>query len=656
MFRLHELNASWRYIRQLIIEVSRGYLVFNNAIIEKLEGIVELGRSLDGDSNCREALDQLQYTTAKHNHESDEILSMKETIVSKSRLCMASLADLKMDVLSVINKAIDDGLLAIEIDIDFTDEETSEKVLMAVRNLGELAHSRTLFHDMVNGVAQRTSFSFLILTPKPLEDVEKILSIVDRGRGTFTILGVADEAADSAPASEPEEQEGSLDAAEDEQEATQALVADTAMSMGSLKVDGSAIDQVISDVGELITHHNRMSHLIMQEDFSNQLSHLKMLMEYQQSEHLQQVLGFFENLHYQLLATNESVQTSLNSLQNSVLGLRVVPIAYAFNRFHTFVRTISQKLGKKVVLEVSGEHVKVDKGMIDVLSEPLAHMVRNSIDHGIEAAEIRQAAGKEEVGTVRLKAEQQSGMVIIEISDDGKGLDRDKILEKCISKGMLNADEEYTDQQIFQFIFEPGFSTSEQLTETSGRGVGMDVVKSRIVEVGGAVSIDSERGKGTRIQLKLPVSAAIQSVVLVNNSGQTLAFPERYVVEVMNISTVDIQIVQGQSVIVWRDGIVPLYRLDKLIHRASADQGADKLDLFEVIILANDQHTAALAVDAAVGRAEVLVRDVHESLKYMMGVSSAAILGDGSVVIILDCESLFQLALNNAQNVLELAV
>jgi two-component system, chemotaxis family, sensor kinase CheA len=673
LFHLDELNVSWRYIKQLVIEVSRGYIVFNKAIIEKLLEIVAIAKSKEAlaggspefEKACKSCREELQIITAKHNNERDEIVDLKNEITSKTTLCFDSLVDLKIDVLNKINDAINAGLLAVEIDIDFADEITSEKVLKAVQTLGELAHSRTMFHDIVNGVAQKTSFSFLILSKKTVQDINTILSIIDKGKKTYTILGFehlfggvktepspkeVKPRAETHPAVAKEvHEEAAIET--DEMAETESLVSETASSLGSLKVDGAAIDGVISDVGELITHHNRMVHLVTQDEFLVHLAQLKIL-AMGRNDATQRALVFFEQLHAQLNTTNENMQTCLNQIQSNVLDLRVVPISYAFNRFHKFVRTIAKKLDKKVILDVVGEQVKVDKGMIDVLSEPLAHMIRNSIDHGIESPKARKESGKEEFGLIKLKAEQHSGMVVITVEDDGAGLNRSAILEKCISLGMLKAGENYSDDEIFQHVFAPGFSTSKVLTETSGRGVGMDVVKSKIVEVGGTVSIRSKKGKGTVIELKLPISAAIQSVILIDNHGQTLAFPERHIVEVISVRPDDIQVVHGQSALMLRNNIVPLYRLDELVNSQTSLLTHSQVTSYEVVVVANDQHVMGLVVDEALGRAEVLVRDVHEAIRHMAGVSGAAILGDGKVVIILDCVGLFELALNNAQNII----
>src|SRR5690554_3129300 len=552
LFNLLQLQQSWRYVRQLVVEVSRSYLVFNNPILAKIQEISSLAKekkALSGgdeafELQCKNLREELQTLTAKHNNERDEIVELKEAIISKTSLCMDSLVDLKMDVLEKIHSAIEEGRLAVEIDIDFTDEVVSEKVLKAVRTLGELAHSRTMFHDIVNGIAQRTSFSFLILSQKSREDIKTILSIIDREQKTFTILDK--EASPAEKSIVAEQEDTSPDAVADDDDAsaedalnTSKLAAETSLSLSSLKVEGSAIDRVINDVGELVTHQNRFSHLVSQNELGFQINQLKSLVK-DMGEKGRLVHSFFEDFLLQLNSTNETMQVSLSRIQSSVLDLRVVPVAYVFNRFHSFVRSTAQRLNKKVALELIGEHVKVDKGMIDVLAEPLAHIVRNSIDHGIESPDVRKAQGKNEVGVIRLSAIQHSETVIIEIADDGAGLNKQVILVKCIEKGLLKANTDYIDADIYKQIFEPGFSTSKILTETSGRGVGMDVVKSRITEVGGTVSVSSEPGKGAVIRLRLPVSAAIQSVILIDNNGHTLAIPERHVAEVISVQSDDI--------------------------------------------------------------------------------------------------------------------
>ncbi len=652
LFRYVELNANWRYVKQLIVEVSRGYIICDPAIIAEIHHMIKLAQNAEGTENfqqaCRDHLTALQKVTAQFNNERDEIVDTKALIVAKTSLCTDSLIDLNIDALNHINEAIDAGLLAIEIDIDFRHEEASEKVLHAVRSVGELAHSRTLFHDFLNGVAQRTSFACLILTNKTREEIEKILTLMAGGVDCFTMLDSSATAmTDIPPTAPPSEhtlpQNAEVDAAAE-------LIEETALSLGTLKVEGAAVDQLISDVGELMTQQSRLQHLLDHHLSQKQLSIIKAALKTTEGE---EVLSAFQALHEGLNAlqlNNESQQSAMQRIQNGVLDLRVVPIAYAFNRFHKYVRDIANKLGKKVELDVIGEDVRIDKAMIDLLSEPLAHMVRNSVDHGIETAEQRKRLNKPAMGQLSLTAEQSNAMVCIHIIDDGAGLDKDKILAKCIEQGVLQDGVDYDDALIYEQIFTPGLSTSEALSETSGRGVGMDVVKSKIQEVGGHVSVSSERGKGTHIQLHLPVSAAIQSIILMDNQQQSLALPERFVSEVLSVKREEVQLMQDQSVMVYRDGILPLFSLQQILSETASPMTLDK-NVIEVVVVNNDRQCLGLVVDATKGRAEVLVREVHETLRLMPAISGAAILGDGNVVIILDCEGLFQLALMDKQNV-----
>ncbi len=683
LFSFASLNACFRYIRQLVVELTRGYIRFNNDILEHIISIAELAQQHEESEAfnlaCSDSLTELQEATAKNNHSSDEVQSTKQAILDAANISHDALNDLKLEALQGILEKINSGTNAFEIDLRFDDEELGEKVLTTCRNLGELAHSRTMFHDFVNGVAQRTSFCLLLLTGKPREDLDKILSIIDRERKVFTLLeGDVPSEQKDAP-SEPKNESSTGEANDtpaqsaetedsaavgsttgsstskpaeniDEGAETESLVNETALSMGALKVEGQAIDNLISSAGELITVHNRLSHIIQEEQFNKHWAVLKNNLADEVDPNLLDAMNFIDDYHQQLLTTNESLQGIINHTQESILDLRVVPIAYVFDRFHKFVRTIGQKLGKKVFLDVSGEQVKIDKGMIDILSEPLAHMVRNSIDHGIESAEDREKAGKDKLGQVTLSAQQQHSTVVITIQDDGKGLDKNKILQKSISQGLLNDGQEHSDEDIFDCIFHPGFSTSDTLTETSGRGVGMDVVKSKITAVGGSVSLSSTQDKGTTVTLKLPVSAAIQSVILLENNQQTLAIPERFILEILSVNRKDIQLIQGQSVIMLRDSIVPIFHLDTLL--SGKKKQREEIDEFEILVLADDKHCAGIVVDATTGRSEVLVRDVHASLQNMQGISGAAILGNGNVVIILDCDGLFTIAKQHNENIL----
>lgn len=658
LFLYTELAACWRYIKQLVVELSRSYIVFNHGMIESINAIAN--KALQGEPDSRaskevaQMLEQLQFVTAKCNHLSDDVLALKESILSKSTLQEAALSDLGQQVLNDILQQLEQGKQALEIDLDFREEALAEKVLATVQQLGDLMHSRTLFHDFVDGVAQRTSFSLLIVSDKSLENIKAILNAIDREQQVFTILAAsASSNENNTTTAEPDETFG-----EDEEKAvtplqskggdddTNNLVQQTQSSLGTLKVSGQDIDQLIVHIGELINSQHRLSHLLDTEYLQQQAQQLLQISHALLDPQLQQNLLQMSEWLLGLGDASEHLQNNVQRVQSDALGLRVVPIAYVFDRFHGFVRNIAKRLNKTVQLEVIGEHVKIDKAMVDILSEPLAHMVRNSIDHGLETAEQRIQAAKPERGLVTLKAEQHSSMVNIDIIDDGKGLDKDKILARAIEKGLLQKGQDYTEQQIFQMIFEPGFSTTESLSETSGRGVGMDVVRNNISQVGGSVSVSSEKGKGTTVRLRLPISAAIQSVILLQYQQQVFAVPERFVREVITVDTKQFEILQGQRMMPIRDALIPVFALSELL----TENKAKLQEKVEVLVIDNEQGVMAVVVDSTIGRADILVRESHGALKTMPGVSGASILGDGQVVIILDCETLFDLADKKSQH------
>jgi chemotaxis protein histidine kinase CheA len=333
-----------------------------------------------------------------------------------------------------------------------------------------------------------------------------------------------------------------------------------------------------------------------------------------------------------------------------VLALRVVPIALVFNRLPRLVRDLAHGLDRQVHLEISGEEVRIDKGMVDVLSEPMLHLVRNALDHGIESAADRIAAGKPAQARLRVVARQQGNTLLVEVSDDGRGLDHERIRASAISKGLLTAEAAaaLTARELHNLIFLPGFSTAAQVTEVSGRGVGMDAVKTRVLKLGGQVEISTEAGQGTVFTLRLPLSAAIQNVILVESGGRQLAIPERNVTEILSLSASALQSVQGQACCLLRGVTLPLYHLARLLGQPAVAAAASTS--LEVVVLTDGVHRIGLIVERVLGRPEVFIRDIHPDLVRLPGVGGASILGDGRVVIIVDCENLFELAVRQAQS------
>ena len=349
---------------------------------------------------------------------------------------------------------------------------------------------------------------------------------------------------------------------------------------------------------------------------------------------LQQVSGQLDPVvHEKLLAGLGQLERNTRDLQDAVMSVRMLPVDFVFSRFPRLARDLAGKLGKKIRLQTHGENTELDKSVIEKITDPLVHLVRNAIDHGIETPEVRRAAGKDETGTVALKASHQGGHVVIEIVDDGRGLDRARILAKAAERG-LPVSEAMSDFEVFQLIFMPGFSTAEQITEISGRGVGMDVVRRNIVELGGDVQIDSIAGRGTRITIRLPLTLAILDGMSVAVGEETFIIPLNYVVESLQPAANDVHLVGGKGrVLRVRDEVLPLYRMHQIF---GIGTGAREGERGLVVLLESDGRKLALEVDALVGQHQVVIKNLESNFRRVNGISGATIMGDGRVALIVD--------------------
>ncbi len=340
-----------------------------------------------------------------------------------------------------------------------------------------------------------------------------------------------------------------------------------------------------------------------------------------------------------------------DGIQQSVMDTRMVPIGPLFARFRRVVRDITRANGKQARLEIRGENTELDKRMIDELNDPLVHLVRNSVDHGIESPEVREAAGKPREGTVTLDALHRGNSIVIEVRDDGKGLDADRILRKCLEKGMVTkADaDKMTTQQIYQKIWEPGFSTAEKVTEVSGRGMGMDIVKSKIDDLSGTVDIASTPGQGTTITIKLPLTLAILPSLMVEIRGDVFAIPMEAVAEIVSVAPNQVNSVQGRQMACVRGRTVALLRLGNLLsfHGAGADAAAPSAETTLVIVGEAGQEIG-LAVDRVIGEEEVVIKSIADNFANVPGIAGASILGDGRISLILDIAGLVEIVSKKA--------
>ncbi|EOV9527511.1 chemotaxis protein CheW [Bacillus cytotoxicus] len=332
-------------------------------------------------------------------------------------------------------------------------------------------------------------------------------------------------------------------------------------------------------------------------------------------------------------------------IQNVLLNMRMVPIETVFNRFPRMVRMLAKDLGKKIDLQITGEDTEVDKIVIDEIGDPLVHLIRNAIDHGIETVEKRRDAGKNETGTIQLEAFHSGNHVVIQITDDGNGIHKGKVLEKAIKNGVVTEAEanKLTDREVFDLIFQPGFSTAEVVSDLSGRGVGLDVVKHTLNSLGGHLIVDSEEGKGSTFRIELPLTLSIIQSMLIQTNETRYALPLGNIVEAIRIRKEDIQSLQGKDVLNYRDQIIEVKHLSVIFGEKTADEVFASYDsqMIPVLIVRNTHRSYGLIVNTIIGQREIVLKSLGdffaESAKHFSG---ATILGDGRVVLILNPEGL----------------
>jgi two-component system chemotaxis sensor kinase CheA len=333
------------------------------------------------------------------------------------------------------------------------------------------------------------------------------------------------------------------------------------------------------------------------------------------------------------LATLEVLERNTRELQESVLSIRLLPVSFLYSRFPRVVRDLSRKMGKQVELVQLGEQTELDKSLIEKLADPLTHLVRNSIDHGIEMPGQRLAAGKSEKGQVVMTAEHEGGNIVIAISDDGAGMDRNRILDKARSNG-IEVSDDWSDEAVFGLIFEPGFSTAAEVTDISGRGVGMDVVRRNIRELGGTVEVDSRLGEGSRFTVRLPLTLAITDGMVVRVGEERYVLPLATVVESLQLTPDDIHEVQGKARVIHRHGdYLSLLGLAAILDPTRPrDAGDDNL----AVVVESDGRQVALLVDELVGQQQIVIKNLESNYRRVEGFSGATVMGDGAVAFILD--------------------
>lgn len=394
---------------------------------------------------------------------------------------------------------------------------------------------------------------------------------------------------------------------------------------GSIRVGIDKVDALINMVGELVITQSMLSQI------SSNL----------QESHPAGIEKLVDGV--------TQLERNTRELQESVLQIRMLPISFSFSRFPRLVRDLSKNMGKNIELKMTGEHTEVDKNVLEKIGDPLVHLVRNSLDHGIETPDIRAAKGKPEVGILELCAYHEGGDIIIKVIDDGAGLNRDRILTKALEKGLISENEEITDERVFNLIFMPGFSTAEQLSDVSGRGVGMDVVRRNVRDLGGNVTINNnENGAGSTVTIRLPLTLAILDGQLVKIGNETYIVSLVSIVESLQMKPEVVSSITGQSELYrLRDEYIPIIRVNKLFNTATGTS-----DLFEglLVVVESDGQRVGLFVDDLLGQQQVVIKSLETNFKQIQGISGATILGDGTVALIMDVPGLIQRHFDESRN------
>ncbi|RLG56767.1 MAG: chemotaxis protein CheA [Candidatus Hydrothermarchaeota archaeon] len=488
-------------------------------------------------------------------------------------------------------KSKETSRLKIRVELSEDCALKSVRAFMVIKSLDEIAEiidSSPPLQDIEDGRFEK-SFELVVSTSETPQKIKEVIEKIGEVKKV--------EISETTAKSEKEEKKPSI-----------VSTKNVLRNVQTVRVSIDKLDSLMNLVGELVIGKSRLFQIGSKYDI----------------EELREALSNINRL-----TTN---------LQDIVTQMRMVEVGFIFNRFPRMVRDLAKKEGKKVNFIIEGKDIELDRTVLDEIGDPLVHLLRNSIDHGIETPEERIKAGKSEVGTLKLIAKREKNHVKIIVEDDGRGIDPDKIRKKAVEKGIITEEEanKISDEEALSLIFAPGLSTAEKVTDVSGRGVGMDVVKSKITSLGGVVEIKSKVREGTRVTLTLPLTLAIIQALLIKVRQEIYAIPLSNVLEILNVKRGEIKTVKGNKVINLRGKILPIIELDRLL---GISENGNK-EKYPVVVVDKENQPIGLGVDGLIGQQEIVIKTFDNILKGVKGFAGATILGDGRVVLILDIASL----------------
>jgi two-component system chemotaxis sensor kinase CheA len=411
-----------------------------------------------------------------------------------------------------------------------------------------------------------------------------------------------------------------------------------------VRVPVAVLDKLFGRVGEFFSIGSQLNVLATETDVPEALRRLSDF-AVTRAPQLQTDIEILARQHRDFSTVEADVGRILSLIHESTLGLRVIPLEMLTGRFPRMVRDTARAHGKQVRFQTETGGIRIDKGMSDMLADPLTHMLRNAIDHGIEPEAERLALGKPRTATLRLIAQQQGNRIVVELSDDGRGIDIERVKRRALSSRLASEDEirRMNDEQLTRFIFTPGFSTKEEVTDVSGRGVGMDVVLVHVTKLGGKIDIATEPGRGTTFRLDLPLSAAIQPMLLADTGVQSIGFPEAMVSETLMFPSDGVQFVNGQRAILLRERFLPIFRLTELL-RLPPGSDAANVAYLPIVLCQWAGQRMGIEVQRILRRGEMLIREAHPRVAALPGIGGITSMGFDRIVLVLDPEGIFGLA------------
>lgn len=582
-----------------------------------------------GESELKEFLENVKKISEDNDTEEEK----KKVKVKKETAKKSKVSEINSDIGTSEKKSVSKGIkyrinLLVKEDMPMK----NARLFILLKNisaLGELISSTPEEESIIGDVYEGDTLECVVITEKGKAEIDKILGTSDilsykiNEAGAET-ASVSDVAADNSEKDEHAKDEKIVEKAEKKK--------DNVKIKEYIKIEKEKIDSIMDTVGELVIDKSRYNQ--MRIELKN--IYMKLLEKGIEKNELKELSGFIDNFK----KINKSLERAADKLQDEATSMRIFPIRELFSRFPRTVRELAVKIGKDIVIEMHGEDTELDKLIIEGLSDPILHMMRNSVDHGIETKEERIAAGKPEKGRIILEAASIGNEIIIRVSDDGKGIDAEKVGKKALEKGIISKErlDAMTPAEKIDLIFLPGFSTADVISDISGRGVGMDVVKNNIKRLKGKVDIETVVGKGSTFNIRLPLTLAITRALLIKNNNYFYSIPLEGVVATICIKKDKLEWINKKEVIRMRDKIIPVFDMSLLFNAARKDDGA----LVNIVVLKSSRDMYGFKVDNFVGQQEIVIKNIEGDYHKGKGIVGATILGDGKVAMVIDNNELIE--------------